>query len=259
MSISIELSNITKTFHASSSAGGDVKALDNVSFSVEPGQIFGFVGANGAGKSTAMRIIMGILDADSGEVKLNNAKPNENIRKRIGYMPAERGLYAKMTVYDQLIYFASLRGLTSKAAKANANYWIERLGIDQYSKKPTASLSTGNMQKVQLATCMVSDPDTLILDEPFSGLDPIASASFKEILISLVRIKQKTVIFSSHQLELIDQISDKIGIISKGVMIGCGTPNQLRESAHQKFNSPMQVTIPTPLADIFGNIISANE
>src|SRR5215210_3087875 len=151
---------------------GDTVALDGLSFTVEPGQLFGFVGPNGAGKTTTMRIILGVLEPDGGEVRWRGRPVDLATRARFGYMPEERGLYPKMRVRDQLAYFASLHGLSRAAAAAATDHWLERLGIGERAGDRVESLSLGNQQRVQLGAALVHGPELLVLDEPFSGLDP---------------------------------------------------------------------------------------
>ncbi|MFT4126655.1 MAG: ATP-binding cassette domain-containing protein [Gordonia sp. (in: high G+C Gram-positive bacteria)] len=206
---------------------GDVTALRDLSFTVEPGEIFGFVGSNGAGKSTTMRIVLGVLAADSGRVLLGADPVDLATRRRIGYMPEERGLYPKMTVGDQLCFLARLHGLSAADAEDGARRWTERLGVAQRFDDNVADLSLGNQQRVQLAAALVHDPSVLVLDEPFSGLDPVAVDVMSDVL------KEKAaegipVVFSSHQLELVQQLCDRVGIIARGEMRALGRVDELR-------------------------------
>lgn len=247
----IDLCGLSKTFY---DGGVQNKALNNVSFTVNEGEIYGFVGANGAGKSTAMRIIMGVLNADAGEVKLFQEFANTELRRQVGYMPAERGLYGKMKVAEQLVFFAKLRGLSTKEAKEKAEKWIELLDLSEHAKKNLEALSTGNQQRAQIATALVTEPKILVLDEPFSGLDPIAVANLSDMLHKLSK-SGTTILFSSHQLELVDKLCDSVGIIQKGEMISSGSPDDLRKFAAEKYGAPLEVTVPTPLSDIFADIV----
>src|SRR5918997_5584051 len=171
----LELDGLTRRF-------GDVVALDDLTFSVAPGRMFGFVGPNGAGKTTAMRIVLGVLDPDGGAVRWNGAPVDAATRARFGYMPEERGLYPKMRVRDELVYFARLHGLSAPAATTAADRWIERLGLTERAADRVESLSLGNQQRVQLGVALVHDPEVLVLDEPFSGLDPIGVDVMSEVL-----------------------------------------------------------------------------
>lgn len=216
----LEVQNLHKTF-------GALKALNNVSFSVAPGELFGFVGSNGAGKTTAMRIMLGVLSADSGQTLWKNKVIDADLRRRIGYMPAERGLYPKMPVGEQLVYFARLHGLTKEEATQATLQWCERLGIAHRMSDEVQKLSLGNQQRVQLAAALVHDPDILVLDEPFSGLDPVAV----DVMSQVLREKASSgtpVVFSSHQLDLVERMCDRVGIISEGVMVASGTIDELR-------------------------------
>jgi len=221
---------------------------------MEPGAIFGFVGAKGAGKTTLMRIIMGVLLADSGDILIDGKPATQDSRRQIGYMPSERGLYAKMNVFEQLVFFAGIRGMHKPTARKQAMEWIERLDITQYANKKLETLSTGNQQRVQLAVALIASPRALILDEPFSGLDPIAVKNMSDVIREQAG-KGLPVLFSSHQLELVDQVSTEVAIISHGKIIATGTPAALREAA----NAPETVEIPTPLASIFGDLIAQDE
>ncbi|MCK0517578.1 ABC transporter ATP-binding protein [Williamsia sp. DF01-3] len=208
---------------------GSLKALDNMSFTVAPGEIFGFVGSNGAGKSTTMRIILGVLSADSGRVLLGDSPIDLDTRRRIGYMPEERGLYPKMKVGKQLSFLAQLHGLSRAEADDQVETWVRRLGVYERINDDVNSLSLGNQQRVQLAAALVHSPDVLVLDEPFSGLDPVAVDVMSDVL------KEKAaqgvpVIFSSHQLELVQRLCDRVGIISSGTMRALGTVDELRSA-----------------------------
>lgn len=208
---------------------GDVVALKNMSFQVAPGEIYGFVGSNGAGKTTAMRIILGVLEADSGEVRIGSSRIDDTLRRFIGYMPEERGLYPKERIANQLIYFARLHGLTAERAKKNTDTLLEQLGLSDRADDKVDSLSLGNQQRVQLAAALVFDPHILILDEPFSGLDPVAV----ELMASSLRERAAQgvpVVFSSHQLDLVQRLCHRVGIISAGEMRAEGSVDELRQS-----------------------------
>jgi ABC-2 type transport system ATP-binding protein len=206
--------------------GGTV-ALDSVSFDVRPGQMFGFVGANGAGKTTTMRIVMGVLAADAGEVRWQGEPVSFDVARRFGYMPEERGLYPKMRVGEQLAYLARLHGLSGRAARRAAADWTERLGVADRRDEPVERLSLGNQQRVQLAAALVHDPEVLVLDEPFSGLDPVGVDALAAVLVERCRAGVP-VIFSSHQLELVERLCDSVGIINEGRMVAVGPVDELR-------------------------------
>ncbi|NLV79871.1 MAG: ABC transporter ATP-binding protein [Rhodococcus sp.] len=218
--MTLTIDNISKRY-------GSTVALDGVSFEVRPGELFGFVGSNGAGKTTTMRITLGVLAADSGEVRLDDRLVDLDVRRTIGYMPEERGLYPKMKVGEQLSYLAQLHGLSRSEASDAVRRWTERLGIAERIGDTVDSLSLGNQQRVQLAAALVHDPKVLVLDEPFSGLDPVAVDVMSEVLIDKAN-SGVPVIFSSHQLDLVERLCHRVGIIVKGRMRAVGTVDELR-------------------------------
>ncbi|MEV1121319.1 ATP-binding cassette domain-containing protein [Actinosynnema sp. NPDC049800] len=212
---------------------GEVVALDRMTFDVRAGELFGFVGSNGAGKTTAMRIALGVLAADSGEVRWNGAPITFETRRRIGYMPEERGLYPKMKVLDQLVYLAELHGLSTNAAHRSAEDWIARLGLRDRRGDEVQKLSLGNQQRVQLAAALVHEPDVLVLDEPFSGLDPVAV----DVMSNVLREKAAggvPVVFSSHQLDLVERLCDRVGIVRSGTLVASGSVDELRAGGESK-------------------------
>ena len=222
----LELKGLTRRY-------GDLVALDDLSFTVAEGQMFGFVGPNGAGKTTAMRIILGVLEPDAGEVRWRGRPMNDEIRKRVGYIPEERGLYPRMRVRDQLEYFARLHGLSAREARDAAAYWIERLGVAQRASDRVEALSLGNQQRVQLAAALVHDPELLVLDEPFSGLDPVGV----DVLAGVLKAKAAEgtpVIFSSHQLELVERLCEAVAIINKGRLVATGGVAGLRAAGRRR-------------------------
>ena len=216
----LELSRLSKRF-------GSLQALDDLSLSLDRGEIVGFVGSNGAGKSTTMRIVMGVLAADSGAVTWMGAPVDAAIRRTIGYMPEERGLYPRMKVAEQLVYLARLHGLSASSAKAAANQWTERLGLEERCGDEVQSLSLGNQQRVQLAAALVSDPELLILDEPFSGLDPVAVDVMSQVLLERAAAGVPT-LFSSHQLDVVERLCDRVVIIRSGRLVADGTIPELQ-------------------------------
>jgi ABC-2 type transport system ATP-binding protein len=205
----------------------DNRVLEGVGFTVAPGSMFGFCGSNGAGKTTTMRIAMGLLRADAGEVRWRGQVLDPDVRRRIGYMPEERGLYPKMKVGEQVAYFARLHGLDAAASRRASEEWTERLGLAARRGDAVEKLSLGNQQRVQLAAALVSRPEVLILDEPFSGLDPIGVDSLAEALLGQVR-EGVPVVFSSHQLDLVERLCDSVGILARGRMVATGTVDELR-------------------------------
>jgi ABC-2 type transport system ATP-binding protein len=208
-------------------AYGSNEVLRGVGFGVAPGQMFGFCGSNGAGKTTTMRIAMGLARADAGEVRWDGAPVDEEVRRRIGYMPEERGLYPKMKVGEQLAYFARLHGMAAGPAARAAAEWADRLGLAERRNERVEKLSLGNQQRVQLAAALVSGPDVLILDEPFSGLDPVGVDSLAEALLEQCR-RGVPVVFSSHQLDLVERLCDAVGILAHGRIVASGTVPELR-------------------------------
>lgn len=209
---------------------GEVVALDGCSFQVARGRVLGFVGRNGAGKTTAMRGIFGLVSLDSGSVRWDGEVVTQERRSQFGYMPEERGLYPRMRVGDQLEFFSQLRGLDAQAAGHEANRWLQRLELTDRRNATLESLSHGNQQKVQLAVSLVGDPSLLVLDEPFSGLDPIAA----ETLSSVIREEAangKAVVFSSHQLDLVGDVCDDIAIITEGRVVQSGDLDEIRRKS----------------------------
>ncbi|PRY16804.1 ABC transporter ATP-binding protein [Kineococcus rhizosphaerae] len=214
------LDNITRRF-------GDRLALDDVSLSVPDGRMVGFVGANGAGKTTTMRIALGVLAADSGTVTFRGQVPDLALRRRFGYMPEERGLYPKGRLLEQLVFLARLHGVDRGVAAKRGQDLLDRLGLGERANDKLESLSLGNQQRVQVAASLVHDPELLVLDEPFSGLDPLAVDAMADLL------REKTaagvgVLFSSHQLDLVDRLCDDLVILHAGRVVAAGEPEKLR-------------------------------
>ena len=231
----LEIKDLKKRF-------GDTVALDGVSLSAEPGEVVGFVGANGAGKTTTMRIAMGVLAADSGEVVYNGSPLGAEHRRRFGYMPSERGLYPKMKAAEQIAYFGELHGMSRAEAKRSAAALLEQLDLTDRADDNIQDLSTGNQQRVQLAVSLVHDPELLILDEPFSGLDPLA------VDVMGTALKERAaagapVIFSSHQLDLVERLCDSVAIIGAGKIIAAGTVEELKAREVKQ----LRVRVETPV------------
>jgi ABC-2 type transport system ATP-binding protein len=233
--LALELDRICKRY-------GDLVALDDMSFDIRAGEVFGFVGSNGAGKTTTMRIALGVLTADSGEVRWAGQPVTFETRRRIGYMPEERGLYPRMKVGEQLVYLARLHGLSAAKARERTEAWTERLGVSARLDDEVQKLSLGNQQRVQLASALVHDPSVLVLDEPFSGLDPVAVDVMSEVLRDKAAAGVP-VLFSSHQLDLVERICDRVGIVREGRMVACGTVEELQGSG------PRQAVVDVPGAD----------
>ena len=205
----LELKNIEKSF-------GEKKVLTGVSFKAEGGKAFGLLGRNGAGKTTSIRTLMDVFPANSGEV-LINGQPIDYNKIGIGYLPEERGLYPKKIIIDQLTYFAELKGMSHKDAIKEIDYWLGRLGMMEYRNKRLDTLSKGNQQKIQLITALAHNPDIIILDEPFSGLDPVNAMLLKDVVKEQIA-KGKIVLFSSHQMSYIEEFCDSIAILNNGVV-----------------------------------------
>ncbi|MCR8743873.1 ABC transporter ATP-binding protein [Romboutsia lituseburensis] len=216
----LEVKNLRKSF-------SENEVLHGISFSVESGKALGLLGKNGAGKTTTIRILMDVFKANSGEILLDG-KQFKPKNYQIGYLPEERGLYPKKKVAEQIVYLAELRGLSSKKAKQNTKLWLEKLGVDEYSNKTLDSLSKGNQQKVQLAQTLVCNPDIVILDEPFSGLDPINAQILKDTVKELIT-QNKLVIFSSHQMSYVEEFCEEIAIINKGEIVLSGSLKNIKK------------------------------
>ncbi|EEH65454.1 ABC transporter, ATP-binding protein [Actinomyces urogenitalis DSM 15434] len=227
----LQISRLSKRF-------GSLQALNELSFHVGDDELVGFVGANGAGKSTTMRIAMGVLEADSGTVTWDGQPVDAGLRRRIGYMPEERGLYPKMKVEAQLTYLARLHGVSKARAQEAALEWTERLGIQARRGDEVQKLSLGNQQRVQLAAALVADPALLILDEPFSGLDPVAVDVMSQVLRERAEAGIPT-LFSSHQLDVVERLCDRIVIIRSGQLVAAGTIEELAATSQ---------TAPSPLS-----------
>ena len=206
---------------------GPVVALDGASFTARPGRIVGFLGPNGAGKTTTMRCIFGLARPDRGEVRWKGAPVDREARLRFGYMPEQRGLYPRMRVGEQLSYFAQQHGLRGRDADAAATRWLERMGLGDRSKSKLEELSHGNQQRVQLAVALAHDPELLVLDEPFSGLDPIGIATMTEVVNERAR-SGVGVVFSSHQLDLVEDVCEDVVIIAAGRIVAAGAIDELK-------------------------------
>lgn len=207
---------------------GEKEVLRGVSLCAESGHAFGLLGRNGAGKTTAIRILMGVFPADAGEILLDGA-PLDRARLRIGYLPEERGLYPKKKILDQLVYFAQLHGLSRAQAVASAERCLARMGMEEYRDRRLDTLSKGNQQKIQLISALVHDPQILVLDEPFSGLDPVNAMLFKDVVREELA-QGKIVLFSSHQMHYIEEFCDRIAILNGGEVVLQGQLQEIRRS-----------------------------
>lgn len=218
----VTFDNVTKLF-------GDERAVDGVSFEVKKGRIFGLLGPNGAGKTTSIRMLTYILVPDSGSVRLFGKPVGPQTQHWLGYLPEERGLYKKMKVAEQLIYLGRLRGLSRQTAEKSIRYWLERFEAIDWVDKEIGELSKGMQQKIQFIATIAHDPECLIFDEPFSGLDPINSELLKQIIIEL-KNAGKTIFFATHRMEQVEQLCDDIALFNKGKLILCGDLAKIRSS-----------------------------
>jgi ABC-2 type transport system ATP-binding protein len=214
------LSNVTKSFD-------DFTAVNDLSLSVRAGRIFGLLGPNGAGKTTTIRMIVNITAPDSGTIELFGRKITPELQDRIGYLPEERGLYKKMKIVDQLKFFGSLKNLKGKALNETIDRWLERVKLTEWKNKKATELSKGMQQKIQFIAAVMHDPDLVILDEPFSGLDPINVELLKEVILEL-KATQKTIIFSTHQMEVAEKICDDICLINRSRKVLEGSIRQIK-------------------------------
>ena len=224
--VSLEIDHVTKRF-------GRTLALDGIQFAVPKGAIFGFLGANGAGKTTTMRICLGILEADAGEVRWNGTASPDLPRRTWGYLPEERGLYARSTVIDQLVYFASLYGAPPDRARRDALHWLARFRIPEYAERRAEELSKGNQQKVQFIAAILHEPDVLLMDEPFTGLDPVNLALLREAFLEL-RDEGRTLVFSTHQMELAEAMCESVAIVDHGRVVAGGSIRELKRASGRR-------------------------
>jgi len=244
----LELKNVNKSF-------GDKLVLDGVSFSVTGGRAFGLLGRNGAGKTTSIRILMNVFSADSGEVLLDG-KSIDYDKTGVGYLPEERGLYPKKPIIDQLVFFTELKGMSKKEAVLAIDYWLDRLGMTEYRNKRLDTLSKGNQQKIQLITAVAHDPKIVVLDEPFSGFDPVNALLLKDVVRELIE-KGKIVLFSSHQMSYVEEFCDDIAILNKGkVAIGGDLRAIKRNYARDRLT--VRTLLPEPILADFGEACSRN-
>lgn len=216
----LEVRNLHKSFDTK-------EVLHGISFSAKSGSALGLLGRNGAGKTTTIRILMDVFKATEGEILLDG-KPFKPAEHQIGYLPEERGLYPKKKINDQIIYLAMLRGISKKDAKASMKKWLQRLGVEEYENKKLETLSKGNQQKIQLAQTLVCNPEIVILDEPFSGLDPVNSQILKDVIRELIS-ENKIVIFSSHQMSYVEEFCEEIAIVKEGNIVLNGNLREIKK------------------------------
>ncbi len=219
---------------------GDVRALDGMTFAVEPGAVTGFLGPNGAGKTTTMRAIFGLVALDAGEARWDGRRIDHQARRRFGYLPEERGLYPTMKVLDQLEYLGRLRGLSADDARTEAAKWLSDLGLADRAGDDLEDLSLGNQQRVELIGALIHRPDVLVLDEPFSGLDPVAVDALSKVLVAEAR-RGATVLFSSHQLDLVEDLCERAVVVDRGRVVAEGTIDDLTAGS----DPILEVAVPT--------------
>ncbi len=225
--MTLTIDGITKRF-------GTFTAVNNVSFAVQPGTIFGFLGTNGAGKTTTMRMILDIIRADSGQITWNGTPTRDMERARFGYLPEERGLYPKMHVEEQLLFIGQLYGASKRDVQTRIDEWLERFNITENRHKAVEALSKGNQQKIQFLAAVLHDPAILIMDEPYSGLDPVNAQQMKDAFHELVG-QGKTIIFSTHQLNDAQELSADVAIIHRGNLLITGPVDQVRQSTGEHY------------------------
>lgn len=236
------LKNVSKSFIGK-------KAVDEISFSLDKPGVFGLLGTNGAGKTTTIRMLLGIIKKDSGEITWNGKKVD---RKSVnfGYLPEERGVYPKVKIYDQLMYFAELKGMNKCDADKAIKEWAEKLKVEEYMQMPAEKLSKGNQQKIQFMTAVIHNPELVVLDEPFSGLDPVNTELLKNIIISLVQ-NGKFVIMSAHQMSTIEEFCSDILILNKGKTVLKGNLREIKDG--YKANR-VQIEVNKPITEYINNI-----
>ena len=222
----LRISNVSKRF-------GAIQAVSDLSVHVPRGSLIGFLGPNGAGKTTAMRAVVGMVELDGGTITWDGSPADDSVRARTGYMPQERGLYARMKVKDQVVYFGRLAGMSASDASTSANHWLERLGIMDRADSLVQDLSGGNQQRVQLAVSLIHDPDLLILDEPFAGLDPVAAETMQSILAERAAAGA-SVLFSSHQLDMVASLCEDVVIVTNGSVLAAGSVEDLRSASPKR-------------------------
>lgn len=224
--MTLHINHVTKRF-------GSFTAVDDLSLTINDKQIFGFLGANGAGKTTTFRMILGLIDQSEGQIDWNNQTIDYSITDKIGYLPEERGLYPKMKVKEQMIYLGRLRGMNKQAIIKELDYWLDRFKIPDYKEKKVEELSKGNQQKIQFISAVINQPKLLILDEPFSGLDPVNVELLKEAVIEL-KEKGTTIVFSSHQMSTVEELCESLCIMVKGKPVVQGSLKDIKRQFGKK-------------------------
>lgn len=231
---------------------GDVQALAGCSLQVRRGEVIGFLGPNGAGKTTAMRAVLGVVSIDGGSIEWEGTPLTARHRTRIGYLPQERGLYPSMVLEEQLRYFGLISGIPADEAARRAEYWLRRVGLEARRDSPVKDLSTGNQQRIQLAVAMIHEPDLLVLDEPFAGLDPTGVAEMRSILDEAAE-RGAAVVFSSHQLDLVEDICRDVVVISSGRTVAAGSVDELRAASPRR-RLLVRFAVPVPVPELPGGV-----
>ena len=222
----LKVENVTKYYE-------DIKAVDDLSFTIEPGEIFGLLGVNGAGKTTTFRMIMGLLEPNKGSITINDKKIDYKLVEKIGFLTEERSLLTKLTVKEQVIYYGTLKGMKEKDILKKLDYWLDRFGVSDYKERKIKELSKGNQQKIQFITAIIHEPDLLVLDEPFTGLDPINVESFMSVIREFKQ-KGKMIIFSSHRMEHVELFCEKLVILKKGRAVLSGNLIDIKKNYQKK-------------------------
>jgi len=246
----LEIKNVTKKF-------GDLVAVDGLSFNVKPGEIYGLLGANGAGKTTTFRMIVNLLEPNEGDISYYNNKINPKITDEIGFMIEERSMQTKMTVEEQVIHFARIKGMTYRDAAKKLDYWLERFNIKEYRTKKIKELSKGNQQKIQFIATIINEPKLLILDEPFSGLDPFNMERFVDIMNEF-KEKGSIIIFSSHRIDHVEQFCEDLTVLVKGKVVLSGNIDRIKEDFMRKVIKINGDVTKAELLDIEG-VVKVNE
>ena len=222
----LKVENVTKYY-------GDIKAVDDLSFTIEPGEIFGLLGVNGAGKTTTFRMIMGLLEPNKGSITINDKKIDYKLVEKIGFLTEERSLLTKLTVKEQVIYYGTLKGMKEKDILKKLDYWLDRFGVSDYKDRKIKELSKGNQQKIQFITAIIHEPSLLVLDEPFTGLDPINVELFMAVIREF-KEKGKMIIFSSHRMEHVELFCEKLVILKKGKTVLSGSLKSIKKNYQKK-------------------------
>lgn len=222
----LKVENVTKYYDK-------VKAVDNLSFTINKGEIFGLLGVNGAGKTTTFRMIMGLLEPTEGNITLNGHKVDYDLTEKIGFLTEERSLLTKLTVKEQVVYYATLKGMKENDILAKLDYWLDRFGVSEYKERKLKELSKGNQQKIQFITAIIHEPDLLVLDEPFTGLDPLNVEMFMSVIHEF-KDKGKMILFSSHRMEHVEMFCEKLVILKKGKTMLSGSLKEIKKNYRKK-------------------------